>query len=1229
MRGTERCSRILAVSAFVVGSVLVSGCGDPPLCQSEVFVALQLSQIGSDVDAVTEGVQADIRVRTSLTMGTEVTLEALDAAGTIISTSTAAVDNQGNAMFTAVTVPSPSTTLRASAHTVCGDGSDEITVDVVAGAGCELALTPVPEDNEFYQPLRVLSTQTDPDPINPGYQLTALVTALPGWEVTLRATSGGTDRVLETKLAGSNGVAAFAQTFGDGEVALRASCTGAGSTKTSLTQTVLVDTTPPDCAFTAPAPGTTITPTFDSNGDLADGVQLAVQAHIDGVDVTGEAVALTITPEGGTTTAVTASAVDATGNTIAAAALAPEATPAIFVFELNTQDHAGNACTSVQPYQVIYDGCEIAITSPIGAVTSDADANPTNGSQVDVGVHVSSACVGRTVTSTCGSNSPSETVPASGALTLRVDACATSPCEAMVPCTVRVTTESGVETQASTTIEFDDQGPGVSLQLIAPPLACGAQVTPAMDANPGLDGVQLIARVSSADAATRSLQLTNSNGTAILNAASDVQVTLAPGTNTLVGLGADANGNQGQSAACAVTLADLNVSFSAPAADGLMSRSEGTVAGSMITFPLCGTVSKPGAAVQVSIDGGAPLPTTVTGTSWCRTVTLAESPPSHTILASATAGASFGSSSLVLRIDLTVPPSPIAFTAVAVNRQRIEMTWQSPSDAGQSVAAYLVKYATTALTDGNFNSAGIPLATAPPRAPGTMEVATLFPARTGTSFWIGIAALDEAGNRAPATIIGPITPGFDRFGAIAAPDVSNGALNLGYAIAHGKFNDDEYEDLAISAPTEGVVPSFHAGAVYVYFGSGVGISATPDLKITSTVSNGRLGLGLATVRWSSATRDDLAIGAPGVDGNGHIFVLRGGASFGTGTRVATTADLHIAANPMMPGWFAGSGLGSTLIAPDVDGDGIQDLVASAPSGGGGNGGIVILYGGTVNANVLLSDIDPASNEAVCELFVDPGTTPSRRLGFYLHDVGPTEGTSDLTDDIAVVYVDDYATIGESLYLLRSDGTRPAAAGITPRFFTAGRDVQLDFATTVKRTEWGAQITSIDDQNSDGHRDLVISSFRGANDIGRILIVSGATMGVGGIASTADPGVTLSTIVGIGGDARFGSFILHDRNSMLDIDGDGREDLMVGGAPGGIGTGFVWFGGAIPLGSASTTSAQMTLVAPAPMGFARAISQGGTSQAVVVGDLDNDGLEDVCWASPFDNAGDGSFEILAD
>lgn len=647
MRGTGLVSGIVTFSL-----ALSVGCGDPPICQSDVFVAIQTSQIVEDVDTVTPGVQAEIRVRTSLIEG-DVTLDVLDAQGRLSGTLTAPVDPDGNVVFHGVSVETPITTLQASVHSLCGDAADAVTIDVIAGAGCELALVPAPEVNAYYQPLRVLSTVSDPDPNTSGYQTSVVIKTRPGWAVELFQNPGSGEQSVGTSQADSGGLTHFDGTLLDGRVTFRATCRGSGISAASIATTVLVDTQPPGCAFTNPSPGSTITPAFDQNHDLADGVQLAIAAQIGGPDVEGEPVALTIRPAGGAPMNVAASAVDATGATAAAATLMPATTPATFELALATQDHAGNRCTSTQAFDVIYDGCDIAVTAPTSAVTVDADTNPGNGSQADITLQVASACVGRSVTSTCGTNSPGGIVPIGGQLTLRADICTTSPCEASALCTFRVTTAAGVQTSASTTIAFDDQGPPVSLDIVSPQLACGAHITPATDADPGTDGVQIIARVTSPSSTSRSLELTNATGTASLDAATDVTVTLAGGVNRLVGVGLDALDNRSQTASCNITLADLSVSFSPPAADGVVTRIDGTVAGSSLTFPLCGTVDRTGSAVTVTIDGGAPVSATVTGTTWCRTITLAASPPSHTIAASATVGSSSGTGSLVLLVDLT------------------------------------------------------------------------------------------------------------------------------------------------------------------------------------------------------------------------------------------------------------------------------------------------------------------------------------------------------------------------------------------------------------------------------------------------------------------------------------------------------------------------------------------------------------------------------------------------
>lgn len=1196
--------------AFALSCAVLAACGDEPVCPSEVFVAIQTSQITDDVDDAA-GVQADVRVRTSLDAGEEVSLE-VTGGGTV----TAMTDADGVAIFENVTVTGPTTHLRAFVSVFCGDAEDELDVPVALGTACAVSFSPAPLENLFYAPARVFNTAGDPDPA-PGFQAKLIVTTDPDASVEIFDNAGSGEQSLGSFTAGASGVIELDHTLLDGAHTYRAFCTRGEKAAVSPPVSLFADTTPPGCSFASPASGTTITPSFDNNLDLSDGIQLLVTAQIVGDDIQDEPTTLTVAPFGGAATAVSTTKIDASGQSGGFVTLAPPSSPAVFTFDFTARDHAANTCALTENYNVVLDGCDLVVTSPL-VVTADA-APGVAGSQIDVALQVSAACVGRTVTSNCGDD-PSGVVAADGTLTLRPTFCVGSPCETSELCTFTVSTPDGVETNTSATITFDDQGPETTVSLISPAIACGAVITPSSDADPGTDGVQLVARVTSAG--TKTLRITN-GGTTTVDATNDVTLTLAAGTTSLVGIGVDALGNLGASATCSVTLADITVSFAAPAADGSLNRSDGAVSGSTLTFALCGTVSRTGASVDVVVDGGAPLAATVTGTTWCRDLTLAESPPSHTIVATATAGASSGSASLVLRVDLTLPPPVDSFVALALDRRSLQMSFEAPSDGGSPVVSYIAKVSTTPLTNGNFDTTGALLSAPSPGSPGADQSITFAPALLQLTYFLGIATVDDAGNRSVASISGPLQPFLDRTGGIAAPNANLGQVRFGSAIAYGKFNDDDLDDLAISAPTQSAAGAASAGAVYIYFGSSLGIGLVPDVTITSTVANGRFGSGLTAVRWSSLTRDDLVVGAPGLATHGQISIFRG---LTAGPRDATTADATISISTA-PSFFANGNLGAWLVTADVDGEGTPDLVASVPTGGSSNGGAVILYGDTFpsTGNVVLSDLDASgANGAIVELFTDP-TSSGRQLGTYLHAVGPTLGVLDATDDLVLAYLDDATTL-DRMFVLRGDGARPSTPGVSLRAFAPGRDVRIDYATTSTATEFGAQVTTLDDRDGDGARDLVVSAHAATNNRGEVLVLSGATLGSGGAALTSDAGVTITTINGASGQ-RLGAVILSRSDIGSDLDMDGTEDLLLAARASGETRGFLWYNNALPLGVTTTASASFVFSAPSTFKIGQFNRTGALGIARWVGDLDDDGLEDVCWASRIDSADDGSFEVF--
>lgn len=347
MRG-GLCPGILAGSAL-----LGAGCDGVPLCPAPVFVAVAPTQITTDLDGFAPGVQTDVRVTTSLLVGDVVTLDVLDIEGTPLSTISRAVDDRGEVAFDDVTVPTPEVVLRATGSGICGMARDEVTVDVSAGAQCALALDPAPdpapEASAYYAPLGVLNARSDPDPVTPGYQATLRVASQPGWSIEILGNGGAT---IARLTADSSGAVRWPVTLLDGPAGFAAVCQGGGAQLLARAVTVMVDTTPPHCALTGPAPGSLITAASDEDGDPGNGVQLTVTGGAADPDVAGEPVDVGLAEAGVGAVAVPPTTAAADGSVRAPLTLVPAGSPASYDVAITIHDHAGNTCTAVTTYVV-------------------------------------------------------------------------------------------------------------------------------------------------------------------------------------------------------------------------------------------------------------------------------------------------------------------------------------------------------------------------------------------------------------------------------------------------------------------------------------------------------------------------------------------------------------------------------------------------------------------------------------------------------------------------------------------------------------------------------------------------------------------------------------------------------------------------------------------------------------------------------------------------------------
>ena len=216
---------------------------------------------------------------------------------------------------------------------------------------------------------------------------------------------------------------------------------------------------------------------------------------------------------------------------------------------------------------------------------------------------------------------------------------------------------------------------------------------------------------------------------------------------------------------------------------------------------------------------------------------------------------------------------------------------------------------------------------------------------------------------------------------------------FGKSIITGDFNADGKDDLAVGA--WGV--NSNQGRVYFY--------TTNDFQISGVTANEGIGTTLTTGDFNADGKLDLAVGAPVYSSNlGRLYIFYGGDNL---SETVATADYTIT------GESGVASFGSAVAVGDLNSDGIDDLLVGAHDQGSDGKAYIYYGGGAFPSAAASADV------------VITGEVSGQHFGFSVA-VADVDGDGD---DDAIISDPYYGALSTGkIYFYYNDGAYPSAAG---------------------------------------------------------------------------------------------------------------------------------------------------------------------------------------------------------